>query len=178
LTIKNVSGQIAWRMRREGNIPQDYWKKFLNNVSELVKFRRERYGYHLYQGGRLFSVGNPVEQNGYVEFAAGFRDSKPSFVDMLFEASTGDFETCHISFFLRDDVIDFESLKKNLRSRCSNLVEEVNGNFSVRMRSDRKLLRLSGYPRMNRITISGSFTRGELPSHFLEEFLEVSLDGN
>lgn len=137
--IRKISGQIACRIRRDGNSGQGYWNQFLRKISELATFRKERYGYHLYSGGRLFSVGNPIEQKGYTQLTAGFRDSKPSFVDLLFDVSTRDFETCDISFFLREQMIDFEGLKKNLRSHCSNVREEANGNFSTRIRNDGKM---------------------------------------
>jgi len=177
--MRKVSGQITWQMKRDRNIQQDYWKRFISRINGLATFRREKSGYHLYSGGRLFSVGNPIEQNSYARLTAGFRDSKPCFVDVLFGTSTEDFETCNISFFLRDETIDFESLKRNLRSWHRDLREEANGNFSTRIRKDGMMLRLSGYPQMRMITLSSSFTRGGLkPSRFLDQFTEMNLDGN
>jgi len=177
--IRRVSGQITWKMKRHGNTQQDYWKRYIARINGLATFRKEKSGYHMYSGGRLFSVGNPIEQNSYARLTAGFRDSKPCFVDILFGTSTEDFETCDISFFLRDETIDFESLKRNLRSWRSDLREETNGNFSTRIRKEGKMLRLSGYPQIRMITISSPFTRrGLKPSRFLDQFKEMNLDGN
>jgi hypothetical protein len=177
--IRKVSGQIACRIKRDRNSWKDYWNQFLTKINELTVFRKERYGCHLYSGGKIFSVGKPIEQKGYAKLTAGFRDSKPYFVDLLFDVSTRDFETCDISFFLRDQALDFESIMKNLRSQCSNVREEANGNFCTMIRNDGKMLRLSGYPSMNILTISRSFTRGGLqPSQFLDKFIEMNLHGN
>ncbi len=177
--IGKVAGQISSRMRSEKNAGQEYWKRFLRRLSELSRYRRDLHGYHVYQGGRIFSVGNPVEEDNYAKLTVGFRDSKPSFIDMLFEASTRDFQTCDILFFLKDQEVDFEILKKKLMSRCKDLREENNGNFTTYMRNKGKMLRFSGYPQMNIITVSRSFSRGgEPPSQFLERFVEVNLNGD
>jgi hypothetical protein len=177
--IGKISGQITSLVRRDESSQRDYWNQFLIRINKLASFRRQRDGYHFYSGGRLFPVGDPIEQNRYTKLTVGFRDSKPSFVDLLFDASTKDFETCNISFFLRDQMIDFRSLKKNLMSQRSHVSEESNGNFSTKIRNDGKILRLSGYPLANMITISRSFTRGRLqPSQFLVKFMEMNIYGN
>lgn len=177
--IRKVAGQISSRMRREKNGGQEYWKQFLRRLSELSRYRRDLHGYHVYQGGRIFSVGNPVEEDNYAKLTVGFRDSKPSFIDVLFETSTRDFQTCDISFFLKDQDVDFEIIKKKFMSRCKDLREEKNGNFTTYMRNKGKMLRFSAYPQMNIITVSRSFSRGgESPSQFLERFVEVKLNGD
>jgi len=176
--IRRISGQIAWRARKVGNLRQDCWKGLLADIGKLAVFRGTKGGYYRFSGGRLYLIGNPIDNDGYTTFTVGFKGSKPSFVDLLLQASTGDFEICDISFFLRDQMIDFENLLKNLRIRCNDLREEANGNFSAKIADDLKVARLSAYPNMNIIKISRSFTRRGLePSRFLDRFIEMNLNG-
>ena len=178
MKIGKISGQVICRTKRTGNSQQECWKRFLTNVGGLTTFRKERSGYHLYSGGKLFLVGNPIERGEYVKLTVGFKDSKPSFVDLLFDASTRDFDTCNISFFLRDRIVDFQTFLKNLKLRYSEIREELNGNFSARIRSEDRTLELAGYPSVNILSISGFFSRNSLqPSQFLEEFVEMNVNG-
>ena len=120
--IHKISGQITCQLKK--NATKDYLKEFLIHMGERANYRRQTFGYYQCSGGK-YSIENSVNKT----FLLKFIDSKPTFVDILCHTSTREFATCNISFYLRDYAINFNLLKKNLRSRCSDLKEESNGNL-------------------------------------------------